>query len=133
VDVKGRLFAGGKGGKARRVWHNWCEREDVESLVRWADRLGPGFRGLLAFVYDVAVHLELPPGTPDQFVFRGRVYLLRGIPVTDYRRHMRTRSPRWRTVHLPTADFRALVKPISHFLTPAPVESPVAAAGERPG
>jgi hypothetical protein len=132
VDVKGRLFPGGKAGTARRVWQNWCKREDVESLVRWADRMGPGFCGVLAFAYDVAVHLELPPGTPDQFVFRGRVYLFRGVRAADYRCRMRTRSPRWRTVHLATADFRDLVKPFSHFLAPAAVECPEAVPGERP-
>jgi hypothetical protein len=126
VDVKGRVFPGGKG---RSTWQNWCKREDVESLARWADRFGSGFRGVLAFVYDVALCLELPPDTPDQFAFRGRLYLFRGVPVSEYRRHMRTRSPSWQTVHLSTADFRALVKPISHFLAPAPVELP---RDERP-
>ena len=87
VDVKGRKFPGtGKGGKPRNVWHNWCEREDVDSLIRWADRFGGGFRGVCA---------------------------------TAYRSHMRTRSPRWGTVHVLTDDFRELVKPISHFLAPA--------------
>ena len=120
VDVKGRKFPGtGKGGKPRLVWHNWCEREDVVSLARWAERLGDGFRGVLAFVYDLDLNVELPPETPDQFVFRGRVYLMRGVLVGDYRSHMRTRSPRWRTVHLATDDFRTLVKPISHFLAPS--------------
>ena len=119
IDVKGRKFPGAaKGGKPRRAWQNWCELEDVESLARWSDRLGDGFRGVLAFVYDVALQFELPPCTPDVFAFRGRVFLARGVPVDDYRRHMRTRSPRWRTVHLGSDDFRRLVKPITHLLAP---------------
>ena len=134
VDVKGRKFAGvSKSGKPRRVWHNWCERESVVGLTRWAENLGEGFRGVLAFVYDLAPHLELPPGTLDQFVFRGRVYLMRGVAVGDYRAHMRTRSPRWRTVDLATDDFRAVVKPISHFLAPpVAVEFTAVGVGERP-
>ncbi len=121
VDVKGRKFPGtGKGGRPRNVWHNWCEHQDVESLTRWADKLGDGFRGVLAFVYHLAPQIELPAGVPDLFAFRGRAFLVRGVLVTDYRAHMRTRSPRWGTVHLPTADFRRLVKPITHFLTPTP-------------
>jgi hypothetical protein len=123
IDVKGRAFPGGTGRTTRRVWQNWCKRDDVESLARWADRFGGGFLGVLAFVYDVAPHIVFPPETPDQFVFRGRVYLLRGVPVAAYRGRMRARSARWRTVHLATADFRELVEPISHFLAPAPVES----------
>src|SRR6478735_1580047 len=66
VDVKGRKFSGvGKGGKPRRVWKNWCEREDVLSLARWAERFGRDFRGVLAFVYDVDLSVELPRDTPD--------------------------------------------------------------------
>ena len=41
VDVKGRKFPGsGPGGKPRNVWHSWCEREDAESLVKWAASFG---------------------------------------------------------------------------------------------
>jgi hypothetical protein len=121
VDVKGRKFPGtGTGGKPRAVWHNWCEREDVVSLARWADRLGPDFRPILAFVYDLALDVVLPPDTPDVFAFRGRVYLLRAVDAGAYAARMRTRSPRWRTVHLSAADFRALVKPVAHVLAAPP-------------
>ena len=117
VDVKGRKFPGtSKGGKPRTVWHNWCEREDVLSLASWAGKLGGGFRGVLAFVYDLPPQIELPAHTPDLFAFRGRLYLLRGVLVNDYRVHMRTRSPRWKTVYLLADDFRELVRPITHFL-----------------
>lgn len=127
VDVKGRKFPGAaRGGRARGTWQNWCEHEDVESLVKWSARLGAGFQGVLAFTYDLAPEFELPRRTPDVFAFRGRVYLFRGVLVTDYRGHMRTRSPRWRTVHLSSADFRKLVKPITHFLAPDRNEEPVA-------
>jgi hypothetical protein len=119
VDVKGRLFAGpGKSGKARYTWQNWCEREDVISLALWTERFGADFCGVLAFVYHLGPYVEMAPGTPDLFAFRSRIYLMRGVLVTDYRRHMRTRSPRWGTVHLATDDFRQLVKPIAHFLAP---------------
>lgn len=123
VDVKGRKFSAARSGKRRHVWKNWCERQDVLSLASWADRFGGGFRGVLAFVYDVDLAVELPRDTPDLFAFRGRLYLLRGVWVDDYRSHMRTCSPRWKTVHLRADDFRELVKPISHFLAPAAVES----------
>ena len=122
VDVKGRKFPGGPVEHPRKVWQNWCEAEDVHALTRWAARFGEGFRGILAFVYHILPHIELPAETPDVFVFRDCVYLMRGIVVGDYRAAMRTRSPRWGTVHLPTATFRQLVKPFSHFLAPASVE-----------
>jgi hypothetical protein len=116
VDVKGRKFPGTSGGKPVRVWQNWCEREDVDALVRWAATFGVGFRGVLAFVYHVLPAVALPDDTPDLFAFRDRTYLMRAIEVSDYAAHMQRRSPRWGTVHLPTAAFRRVVRPFSHFL-----------------
>ncbi len=118
VDVKGRKFTSMVNGHRRRIWKNWCERQDVLSLAGWADRFGSGFRGVLAFVYELEWNVELPRDTPDLFAYRGRLYLLRGVGVNDYRARMRTCSPRWKTVHLRAADFRELVHPISHFLAP---------------
>ena len=122
VDVKGRKFPGGNADHPHLTWQNWCEAADVDALLRWAERLGPGFRGVLAFVYHIQPYIELPADTPNLFEFRDSVYLMRGILVNDYRAAMRTRSPRWGTVHLPTAAFRQVVKPFSHFLAPAQVE-----------
>jgi hypothetical protein len=119
IDVKGRKFPGRVNGKPRAVWRNWCERQDADSLAKWTTNLGDGFQGVLAFVYDLASDVTLPECTPDLFQFRGRAYLLRGVPVGEYRRHMRTCSPRWGTVDLPADAFRRLVRPITHFLEPA--------------
>lgn len=125
VDVKGRRFPGGTAEQPRFVWQNWSTAADVDGLARWSARLGPDYRGVLAFVYHVRPPARLPAGTPDCFVFRGRVYLVRGVAVTDYRAAMRTRSPRWGTVYLTTADFRRLVRPFSAFLRPAGAARPL--------
>lgn len=117
VDVKGRKFPGRR-PRRHRVWENWTPRSDVDGLQRWAARFGQGFRGVLAFVYHVLPDVELMWGTPDQFRFRDRLYLIRGVDVTDYRAAMRPRSPRWGTVDLSTESFRAVVKPFSDFLRP---------------
>jgi len=130
VDVKGRKF-GGTAENPRRIWQNWCERDDVASLERWSAHFGPGFRGVLAFVYLVAPEIALAPFTPDLFVHREARYLLRGVEVGDYRATMRRRSPRWSTVHLATSDFRHIVKPFSWFLGPRDVQSPLSTAGSE--
>jgi hypothetical protein len=114
VDVKGRKFpSGSKGGK---TWQNWAEAEDVDALTRWAEHFGPGFRGVLAFVYQIQPLYALPDATPDLFAFRNETYLMRAVGVGDYRDHMRRRSKSWNTVHLPVAAFRKLVRPFSDFL-----------------
>ena len=66
VDVKGRKF-GGTTDKPRRIWQNWCLRDDVKSLESWTDHFGPGFRGVLAFVYHLEPDIHLAPFTPDVF------------------------------------------------------------------
>ena len=117
VDVKGRKF-GGSTEHPRRIWQNWCLRDDVTSLESWTEHFGVGFRGILAFVYHLAPEIAIAPFTPDVFVYRDSRYLVRGVDVALYRSAMRTRSPRWSTVHLSTSAFRAAVKPFSYFLAP---------------
>lgn len=117
VDVKGRKFpSGGRGGT---TWQNWAEEADVDGLTRWAAHFGPGFRGVLAFVYQIQPPYALPADTPDLFAFRNETYLMRAVDVAAYRPHMRPRSKSWGTVHLPAAAFRRIVRPFSDFLTPA--------------
>jgi hypothetical protein len=115
VDVKGRRFPGGPPGRPRRVWENWSTEDDINGLSRWAERFGPGYQGLLVFAYHVLPEVALPEDTEGLFFWRRRRYLLRGIDVDDYRRHLRVRSPRWGTVSLPGPVFRELVRPVQHF------------------
>jgi hypothetical protein len=113
VDVKGRRYP--SGAKPRRVWDCWSTQDDVDGLARWAELSGPGWRGLFVFVYHILPTVELPDDTEDLWTWHGRHYLLRAVDVADYRQHMRVRSPRWRTVTLPRAVFRDVVKPVNHF------------------
>src|SRR5690242_2145889 len=115
IDVKGRRFPGGTADKPRRVWECWCARDDIDGLEQWEDLFGADYRGLLVFTYGLSPAVELPEDTLDLWTWRGRRYLFRAVPVRDYRRHMRVRSPKWGTVHLPRAAFRELVQPFHHF------------------
>jgi hypothetical protein len=115
VDVKGRRFPTGSRRRPRRVWECWSTAEDVDGLGRWARLFGPDYQGLLVFTYLLAPAVELPEDTDDLWTWRGRRYLLRAVPVADYCRHMRVRSPRWGTVHLRRSAYRELVQPFHHF------------------
>lgn len=115
VDVKGRRFPGGLAEKPRHVWECWSTQDDISGLERWVEQFGEGYQGVLVFAYDLDPSVFVPEDTEDLWTFRGRRYLYRAVAAADYRQHMRIRSPRWGTVGLPGATFRALVRPLQHF------------------
>lgn len=104
VDVKGRQCPG-PGQKGRR-WENWATADDIDSLLRWQQVFGPGFRAALVFAYDLPAGTERPD-LPVMWRHRGHDYSFFGVWVADYQREMRTRSPRWSTVWVPSAGYRA--------------------------
>lgn len=116
VDVKGRRFPGGPPERPRAVWQNWSTLGDLDGLDRWTAQLGPGTRALLVFAYRLAANVAFEGPAPDVWTHRGCRFLLRGTDVGAYRARMRTRSPRWGTVHLPAAAFREIARPVSEWL-----------------
>jgi hypothetical protein len=120
VDVKGRRFPTGSAERPRRVWECWSTQDDIDGLERWTELFGPGYQALLVFAYQLMPDAPLPDEIDDLWTWRGRRYLLRAVPVDDYRAHMRVRSPRWRTVSLPRKSFESLAHPFHHFTHPVP-------------
>ncbi len=104
VDVKGRLF------KRGRQYQNWVTLDDVDGLGYWEQIFGSGFAGTFVFIFALE---QQPPDAlfESVFGFRDRWYALREISLSDYRRTMRPRSPKWRTVHLAGGDFERLSRP----------------------
>ncbi len=115
VDVKGRRFPGGPLERPRRVWESWATRADIDGLRRWQQQFGPGYHALLVFAYLLGDGVDpmIVPG--DLWTWQGKRFLLRAVLVDDYHDHMKVRSPRWDTVSLRGADFRALAWPVHHF------------------
>jgi hypothetical protein len=112
IDVKGRRFPAGSRDRPRRVWECWSTQDDVDGLERWAEEFGPGCRGLLVFAY----HLLEPDA--EAWEWAGRRYRFQAVDAAEYRRHMRVRSPSWRTVSLSGAAFRELARPFTAFARP---------------
>src|SRR5262245_38708570 len=86
VDVKGRRYPGGRGRRLRRVWECWATFDDIDGLERWAGRMGAGYQALLVFSYHLLPFVQVPDHVEDLWVFRGRRYLIRAVPVDEYRR-----------------------------------------------
>jgi hypothetical protein len=127
VDVKGRRFPTGPLERPRRVWECWSTEDDITGLEQWQRLFGPGYQSVLVFVYHLQCGVEVPYDTADLWTWRERRYLLRAVPASAYREHMRVRSPRWGTVSLPGAIYRELVQPFQRF-----AERPEAVAEECP-
>lgn len=116
IDVKGRRFPGGTAQKPRRVWECWSTQDDVDGLERWTEIFGQGYCGLLVFVYLLVRDEPVPGDLGELWTWRGQRFALRGIPIEDYRREMRVRSPRWSTVDLPKDQFVQLARPMQYFI-----------------
>ena len=122
VDVKGRQFPSGPKGKERYVWENWSTQDDIAGLESWLRLFGPGYLALFVFLYRLQPTIVIPPDTPDVWMWRDHRYLLRAVPLEEYRRHMRVRSPKWGTVTLPCATFKSLARPFRYFSHDLPTE-----------
>ncbi len=112
IDVKGRkVMTRSRRGDSIGRLENWVTEEDVSSLATWQSLFGPGFRAAFAFVYWCDAQ---PPDGLFQHIIehRGRWYAVRAILADDYATRMRTRSVRWKTVHLPSEDFERMSRPL---------------------
>jgi hypothetical protein len=116
VDIKGRRFPQGPPERPRRIWESWSTHDDIAGLEQWKALFGPGYQGVLVFIYHVLQQVILPDDVEDLWPWRGRRYLLRAVTAADYRRHMRIRSPKWGTVGLSGSVFRELAQPFCRFL-----------------
>lgn len=110
IDVKGRQF---RDGSSKRSLQSWTTERDVTDLMQWEQVFGDGFKAVLTFIYWIDAPLAPEPG---MFEHRDRWYLLMGIELSEYRNHMRRRSPKWETVCLAAEDFRQLARPFESWL-----------------
>ena len=119
VDVKGRRFPSGVSHP--QYWRNWSTWDDLRSLARWQEQLGPGSLALFGFIFHVVGDRSpLPPD--DLFWFRGERYAMLAVRAADYVRFARPLSAKWETVAMPAPLFRQAAVPFDE-LVPRPVET----------
>jgi hypothetical protein len=124
VDVKGRKFpssCGPERARAGHKWENWATKDDIDSLLRWQDVFGTGFRSMLVFAYDLidpraADDLASGVGAGGAFFHRGRVYSFFGVWADEYRTAMHARSQSWETVSVHSREYRDLRIPVAELL-----------------
>ena len=91
---------------------SWTTLDDVESLAAWQTLFGPDFEAHLVFIYRLDRDAD-PSGFSEWFEHESTRYVVLGVPLDDYRAEMKTRSPRWRTVDLPTRAMERLARPLT--------------------
>lgn len=123
VEVKGRTVPAPKRpppAGARPRLECWVTLDDIEALRSWQRLFGPGYEPVFVFVY--ACQGPPPDGLFAEVIEQGGAwYALRAITLDDYVSRMRTRSPRWRTVHLAQEDFDRLSRPFAAPARGAPI------------
>lgn len=127
IEVKGRAAAGARprvenGGDGRGEGsgtlppvgrlESWVTLDDVESMVNWKALFGPPFQAYFVFLFRLAPEADARLFR-EWFEHDGVRYAVLSIDLDNYRASMKTRSPRWRTVDIPTVEFLALAEPLS--------------------
>jgi len=113
VDIKGRRFPSGQ--RSRQYWKNWSTWDDLESLARWQDKLGPTSCSLLVFAYHV-IGSRAPIDAERLFHHGDHRYAFLAVKVVDYVRFAKPLSQSWKTVALPTRLFRQAAFPFDEIL-----------------
>lgn len=124
VDVKGRRFPA-SGESTSRKWESWATADDLASMSRWETVFGAKYRAILVFAY-LLPEMDRSKANSSQdlesmLVFRGRSYAFYGVWAAEYQQAMKTRSPKWETVWLPSQTFRDLRFPLRNLSQSATV------------
>lgn len=114
VELKGRTYHGTSLQKITG-FECWVTAEDVDGLARWQQKYGAGHEAVFVFAYRIMA-AEVDSDGRELFEFGADRYVFFCIRLEDYRRFMKRRSPKWRTVTLPAAKFRACARDVGQYL-----------------
>ena len=104
AEIKGRTFKGTTLADMTGL-ECWVTADDVTGLQMWQEALGADHEAVFVFTYRVA-HVDVDFDGHDVLDCTGDRYVFFCVRLDDYRRHMKRRSPKWRTVTLPAEAFR---------------------------
>lgn len=104
AEVKGRKFKGKSLEKLAGL-ECWVTTDDVDGLASWQDVLGAGNCAAFIFAYEIE-NIDVDFDGREAYDFGGITYMFFCIRLNDYRKFMKTRSPKWQTVTIPADKFR---------------------------
>ncbi len=104
AEVKGRLFKGASFEKLAG-FECWVTAEDIDGLTRWQQVFGSAHQAIFVFAYRIE-NVDVDFDGRDIYDFDANRYVFFCIKLSDYRKFMKRRSPKWQTVTLPADKFR---------------------------
>jgi len=104
AEVKGRSFKGTSFEKLTG-FECWVTTEDIDGLTGWQDVFGSGHLAVFVFAYKME-NIDIDFDGRDVYDFGSKRYVFFAVKLCDYRKFMKRRSPKWRTVTLPAEKFR---------------------------
>ncbi len=104
AEVKGRKFKGSSLVKLTGL-ECWVSTDDIDSLSKWQEIFGPTHRAAFVFAYNIA-NPDIDDDGRRIYEYNNRKYIFFCIKLDDYIKHMKQRSPKWKTVTLPAENFR---------------------------
>ncbi len=114
AEVKGRTFHG-TSLTGMTGLECWVTLDDVESLQTWQEVLGPEHEAVFVFAYRIE-QVDVDLDGREALSFGSDRYVFFYLRLADYRRAMKRRSPKWRTVTLPAKAFRQHARELASLL-----------------
>lgn len=114
AEVKGRLFKGTSFAKLTG-FECWVTAEDIDGLTKWQEIFGLGHLIVFVFAYKIE-NIDVDFDGRDVFNFDAYRYIFFAVKLDDYRKFMKRRSPKWKTVTLPADKFRQCVMQLQNLL-----------------
>jgi len=105
ADVKGRKFKGSSFEKLSSL-QCWVTEADITDIEFWQKIFGDGHHSVFVFAYDVE-NVDVDFDGRDVYDYDGKRYLFFCVGIDKYKKNMKVRSPKWKTVTLSADDFRA--------------------------
>ncbi len=113
IELKGRRFTGISLTGLTNL-QNWVGIEDVEGMSAWQKVFDKSL-ALFVFAYMV-VNVDIDTDGRQLYEFDNCNYLFLAADVNEYRRLMKRRSTKWRTVYLAADDFRNVARPFETII-----------------
>jgi len=114
AEIKGRKFSGTSFEKLTG-FECWVTADDVDGLARWQQIFGPTHTVVFVFAYRIE-NVDVDFDGRAVYDFNSDRYVFFTVKLDDYRRFMKLRSPKWRTVTLSAENFRRCAVQIEQLL-----------------